>query len=101
MSSHFAFLASPTHPEPDEGQLLAELAQMLVAEAGMFAALALTHEMPAATVEAFSKHFYERLQAHGEVDKAYNEAAIVASGFPDFVPPVLYSRLGTRPLFYD
>jgi hypothetical protein len=98
---HFAFLALPEHAEPGEGQLLAEVARMLIAEAGMYAALAITHEMPNSTLQAFSSHFYKMLQAHGEVDRAYNEAAIVAADYPSFVPPALYSRLGGRPLFYD
>src|SRR5439155_15888221 len=53
------------------------------------------------TAQALAQHFYRQLRTHGQVDLALVEACAGLAGRADITVPVLYSRLGARPLFSD
>ena len=104
---HFAFLATCQsgrsmaargHPE---SQAMGGLAQRLVRELGMPAVLAMTDLVTVSTVRALTASFYRRLLEHGEPDLALAEALAGLAERHDVTVPVLFSRLGGRPLFTD
>jgi hypothetical protein len=53
------------------------------------------------TARRFERTFYERLLAHGHVDRAANEArsTLLTVGRPDAAVPVLFMRLTDGVLF--
>jgi hypothetical protein len=97
----FAFLSSCESAAPEAGGPLASLAQRLVRELGMPAVVAMTEPVTVATAQALAGAFYRRLREHGEVDRALSEACAGLAERHDIHVPVLYSRLGGRPLFSD
>src|SRR6185436_10430580 len=76
------------------------LAPALLA-AGVPAVVAMRDRVPAATVRQFALSFYERLEAHGIVDLAANEArgALLTHGLAGVACPVLCMRLRDGALF--
>ena len=98
---HFAFLATCESASPEAEGALGGLAQRLVRELGMPAALAMTETVSIETAEALAAGFYRHLREHGEVDRALAEASAGLADRYDITVPALYSRLGGRPLFSD
>jgi hypothetical protein len=97
----FAFLSTCESAVPDAGGALAGLAQRLVRELGMPAVGAMTEPVTVTTAGALAEAFYRRLSEHGQVDRALSEACAGLAERHDIHVPVLYSRLGGRPLFSD
>lgn len=95
----FTFLASCESASPEAEGALGGLAQRLVRELGMPAALAMTETVSVETAEALAEGFYRQLRVHGEVDRALAEACAGLADRHDITVPALYSRLGSRPLF--
>ncbi len=60
---------------------------------GIDAVLAMSGPVSMDTARRFCAHFYERLFAHGVVDRAVCEARAVVRGALDWGVPVLFSRL--------
>src|SRR5262249_40139368 len=54
-----------------------------------------------ATAQALAEGFYRRLREHGELDWALVQSCAGLAERHDIHVPVLYSRLGGRPLFSD
>jgi len=79
----------------------AGLAQRLVHDAGIAAAVGMQDLVDIRTARKFSTTFYERLLDHGTVDLACNQARAAAftSGARDAYVPVLYMRLPDGQLF--
>jgi len=98
---HFAFLATCESARAEAEGTLGGLAQRLVRELGMPAVVAMTERVSVATAQALAADFYRRLREHGEVDRALVEACAGLAERYDIIVPVLYSRLGGRPLFSD
>ena len=96
----FIFLISPFPNDPGGSEALALLARMMIEELGIVAVLAVTGMMSIDTNELFAQALYRQLRAHGEIDRAFGEACVEVNHRPDFVPPVLFSRLKGLPLFY-
>ena len=76
------------------------LAPALVA-AGIPAVVAMREQVSRNTARQFALSFYQRLEAHGAVDLAANEArgALLTQGLPGADRPVLYMRLKDGALF--
>lgn len=104
---HFAFLAtcqsgsSAAERGHPEGQTMGGLAQRLVRELGMPAVLAMTDQVTVSSARALTESFYRRLLEHGEPDLALVEANAGLAERHDVTVPVLFSRLGGRPLFSE
>jgi len=98
---HLAFLSCCEVAAPEAEGALGGLAQRLVRDLGMPAVVAMTDRVTVQTATALARTFYTRLRDHGAVDRALSEAYAGLATRPDVaVPvPVLYSRLGARPLF--
>jgi WD40 repeat protein len=96
---HFAFLSTCESAVAEEGNALGGLAQRLVTHLGMPAVLAMTEKVSIATAQALAEEFYRRLRQHGELDRALVESCAGLAERYDVNIPVLYSRLGGRPLF--
>jgi hypothetical protein len=97
----FAFLCTCESAVPEAGGALAGLAQRLVRELGMPAVVAMTEPVTVATAQVLAEAFYRRVREHGEVDRALSEACAGLAERHDVHVPVLYSRLGGRPLFSE
>ena len=99
----FAFLSTCDSgaPAAEAQGALGGLAQRLVRDLGMPAVLAMTDSVPVEQATRLAGAFYERLKAHGEVDRALVESTAGLAGLPGATIPALYSRLGRRPLFSD
>lgn len=99
---HFAFLctcnSAAARAEVGEAPL-GGLAQRLVRELGMPAVIAMTREVTIETASKLTDRFYPRLRESGEVDIALKEATAGLGDHYDITVPVLFSRLGARPLF--
>jgi CHAT domain/WD domain, G-beta repeat len=100
---HLAFLCCCELASPEAEGALGGLAQRLVRDLGMPAVIAMTDRVSVATATDLSESFYRLLWTHGEVDRALSESyAGLANRRDVAVPvPVLFSRLGGRPLFSD
>jgi hypothetical protein len=96
---HFVFLATCESASAQAEGALGGLAQRLVRELGLPAALARTEPVSLRTAEALTGTFYQRLYVHGYLDLALAEACAGLAEQPDSTVAALYSRLGTRPLF--
>jgi tetratricopeptide (TPR) repeat protein len=98
-----AFLCSCELAAPEAESALGGLAQRLVRELGMPAVIAMTDRVSVATATDLSSAFYPRLRQHGEVDSALSESYAGLANRPGVVVPVpvLFTRLGRRPLFSD
>jgi WD40 repeat protein len=96
---HFAFLSTCESALAEEGNALGGLGQRLVRDLGMPAVLAMTEKVSIATAQALAEQYYRRLREHGELDRALVESCAGLAERPDVTVPVLYSRLGGRPLF--
>jgi hypothetical protein len=94
-----AFLSTCESAVQEAGGALAGLAQRLVRELGMPAVVAMTEPVTVTTAGALAEAFYRRLREHGQVDRALSEACAGMAERHDIHVPVLYSRLGGRPLF--
>ena len=64
-----------------------------LAAAGVDAVLAMSAAVSMDTARAFCSHFYERLFAHGVIDRAVNEARASVRDALDWGVPVLFSRM--------
>jgi hypothetical protein len=95
----FTFLASCETAVPAEGQALSGLAHRLVRELGMPAVLAMTEPVSVELTLELVRRFYKALVSDRFVDQAFASAGAVLAGKPGINVPVLYSRLGGRPLF--
>ena len=95
---HFTFLSICPNAPAQADSALAHLGQALVRDLGMPAVVAMPEPTAAAATRALTQTFYQQLRQHGEVDRA-----LVAANaeLTDVAPPILYSRLGGRPLFSD
>ena len=93
------FLASCQSASAAAEGALGGLAQRLVRDLGLPAVVAMTEDVSLATSEALTHQFYRRLQKHGYLDVTLAEAYAGVAERPDSTVAVLYSRLGTRPLF--
>jgi hypothetical protein len=93
------FLAS-CHSAPGGCAVFQGLAPALLA-AGVPAVVAMRDRVPAATARQFALSFYQRLESHGIVDLAANEArgALLTHGLPGVACPVLCMRLKDGALF--
>jgi WD40 repeat protein len=96
---HCAFLSTCESASPDAEGALGGLAQRLVRELGMPAVVAMADKVQISTATLLANGFYSRLHEHGEVDRALVEAMAGLVEQNDSTVPVLYSRLGGRPLF--
>jgi hypothetical protein len=75
------------------------LARRLVFELGMPAVVGMRGDVTRDTAVRLAASFYERLAAHGAVDRALAEARVGLFERPDVHLPFLYGRLGLRTLF--
>lgn len=93
------FLAS-CHSATGRCEAFQGLAPALVT-AGIPAVVAMRERVPAQTARHFALSFYQRLETHGTVDLAANEArgTLLARGLPGAACPVLYMRLKDGALF--
>lgn len=98
---HFTFLSSCESASPNAETGLGGTAQRLVRELGMPAVLAMADKISVRTIEKLTHIFYSRLYEHGEVDLAVADALVAIQGEHDVTTPVLFSRLGNRPLFCE
>lgn len=98
---HFTFLSSCESALPDAETGLGGAAQRLVRELGMPAVLAMAEKISIETTKELTSLFYTRLFEHGEVDLAVADALTAIQHEEDITTPVLFSRLGNRPLFCD
>lgn len=109
---HLAFLVTCDSGKLDpEAYVTAEikhslggLGQSLVRELGLHAVVAMTDKITVSTATALAPKFYERLLEHGYPDLALVEAGanlIDRYDVEEFIVPILFSRLGGRPLFSD
>ena len=98
---HFAFLSTCESASAEAEGALGGLAQRLVRELGMPAVLAMTEKVTMTTAAALATAFYRQLGQSGEVDTALPEATAALARRGDILVPVLFSRLGGRPLFSD
>jgi WD40 repeat protein len=96
---HLAFLSTCESASAEAEGALGGLAQRLVRDLGMPAVVAMTQKVTIKTAGELSSRFYELLRQHGEVDRALVEAGAGLAERRDIIVPVLYSRLGGRPLF--
>ena len=97
----FAFLCPLEGASLADVEALGALAREFVESTGMLAAIAFTTPVSLELGESFATVFYRQLRAHGEVDRAHNEACVALGGRLGFAPPALYSRLKGRRLFYE
>jgi hypothetical protein len=95
---HFTFLSLAESATPEADGALSFLGQALVRDLGMPAVVAMQEKMPATSAFSLTTTFYRQLRQHGEVDRSLMEAS---AGLPGIAVPILYSRLGGRPLFSD
>ncbi len=92
----FAFLSTCDSgaPAAEAQGALGGLAQRLVRDLGMPAVLAMTDSVPVEQATRLAGAFYERLKAHGEVDRALVEATAGLAGLPGATIPALYEPPG-------
>jgi CHAT domain-containing protein/energy-coupling factor transporter ATP-binding protein EcfA2 len=88
-------------PEGERAGALGGLAQLLVRDLGLPAVVAMTQKVSVTTASALAGEFYRRLRDHGEADRALVQATAGLAEASDVTVPVLYSRLGGRPIFSD
>ncbi|NJM06944.1 CHAT domain-containing protein [Candidatus Gracilibacteria bacterium] len=93
------FLSTCESASREADVTLGGLAQRLVRDLGVPAVVAMTEKVSVATANALAAQFYRHLLDHGEVDRALVEATARVAESHDALVPVLYSRLGGRPLF--
>ena len=93
------FLATCHSAQPEAG--LGGLAQRLVTQLGVPAAVAMTEAVSIDTAGALAAAFYSQLRTSGEPDVALAKACAGLAWRTDITVPALYSRLGDRPLFSD
>jgi formylglycine-generating enzyme required for sulfatase activity len=96
---YFVFLSTCESAAPEAETGLGGLAQRLVRELGVPAALAMTNRISISTAGALAGAFYPRLRQHGEVDLALVEALAGLVGRYDANVPALFSRLRGERLF--
>ncbi|MBN1953712.1 MAG: CHAT domain-containing protein [Anaerolineae bacterium] len=94
------FLAACQSASRDTGDAFRGLAPKLVS-VGVPAVIAMQDFVPVETARTFSTVFYQRLLAHGRVDKAANEAraTLLTAGRPAAAVPVLFMRLRSGQLW--
>ncbi len=98
---HMTFLATCESASPEASGALGSLAQRMVSQLGMPAVVAMTDTISIATATGLANAFYRLLREHGEPDRALVEATAGLQEQSDITVPVIYSRLGGRPLFAD
>lgn len=98
---HFTFLSTCESASPEAEAGLGGFGQRLVRDLGMPAVVAMTEKVTIKTAQALAENFYRKLQESGEVDSALQEASATLAERQDITVPVLFSRLGGRPLFSD
>lgn len=96
------FLCSCNTATPETTQTLdahEHFARRLLDDLGTPAVIAMTDEVTIMTAELLSKQFYNDLYALAHVDQALAKAGLSLASRLDRYVPVLYQRLGYRPLF--
>ncbi|NUN16388.1 MAG: CHAT domain-containing protein [Myxococcales bacterium] len=93
------FLCTCESASPDEAATFGNLAQRLAQNLAIPAIVAMADRISVQTGLELGRYFYRGLRAHGEVDRAVSEAAATLAEHADALVPVVYSRLGSRPLF--
>ena len=94
------FLSSCETAIPDASQgTRSHLARRLLEEVGTPAVIAMSDTVSIQTAHTITQHFYEHLQQDAHVDIALAKAGVALLNAPDRHMPVLYHRLGSRPLF--
>ena len=75
------------------------LAERLIAEAGVSQVVAMADKVTVATALALHRGFYQRLLDHGDAGRALSDALAALADRPDLTVPGLWSRPGAGPLF--
>lgn len=101
---HLAFLCACESAQEEHNGSLGGLGQQLVLRLGTLAVVAMADRVSVDTVTALSSAFYGQLlaaggEAEGAVDLALVKATAGLAERGDVSVPVLFSRLGARPLF--
>jgi hypothetical protein len=99
---HLAFLAACETAVPEADRALCSMAQHLVRGLGLPAVVSMTRQVSLKTATDIATTFYTYLRRHGQADRALAEARAGLTARRDITAPMLYTRLGGRPLFsYD
>ena len=98
---YFTFMCICNSADPKAEKMNGGLGQRLLRELGMPAVVAMTRKITIRTGLQLGKNFYPRLRELGQVDSALHEATAGLENCDDITVPVLFSRLGGRPLFRD
>lgn len=93
------FLCTCDSASPEAAGMFGNLARRFAQQLAVPAVVAMTDRVSVETGLALGRRFYQALRAHGEVDRAVAEASAVLAERHDALVPVVYSRLGSRPLF--
>ena len=96
---HLIFLSTCESASPAVNGTLGSLGQRLVSELGVPAVVAMADLVTVETANALASNFYRLLITSREVDTALVGATAGLAEQGDISVPVLYSRLGSRPLF--
>ncbi len=101
---HLAFLCACESAQEEHNGSLGGLAQQLVLRLGTPAVVAMADRVSVATATALASAFYGQLlepdgEAEGAVDLALVKATAGLAEREDVTVPVLFNRLGARPLF--
>jgi hypothetical protein len=96
---HLIFLSTCESASPAVNGTLGNLGQRLVIELGVPAVVAMADLVTVETANALAASFYRLLVSSREVDTALVGATAGLAERGDITVPVLYSRLGPRPLF--
>jgi hypothetical protein len=91
-------MACETAARPRTDALLA-IGPALVVESGIPYVLAMRGQVGVDTAYDLTAQFYSRLLAHGRPDLALNEARASVRDKWDWSTPVLFTRLGARPIY--
>jgi WD40 repeat protein len=98
---HLIFLSTCESASPETDGTLGGLGQRLVTELGVPAVVAMADKVQVTTANALARAFYGLLIKQREVDRALVEATAGLAEETDITVPVLYSRLGGKPLFEE
>lgn len=96
---HLIFLSSCESASDSNDGALGSLAQQLVERLGIPVVVAMADKVSITTANTLSAAFYTSLAAHGEADLALVQATVRVTEQDDVTVPVIFSRLGGRPLF--
>ncbi len=96
---HLIFLSSCESASESSDGALSGLAQQLVEQLGIPVVVAMADKVSVASATTLASAFYSALAAHGEADLALAQATVRVTERADVTAPVIFSRLGGRPLF--